>query len=110
MKATGGKRMGTPRFCVITAFSPAVFWIFRDPAASWHPSSGFGDRLHSRMVQPRLAGRQAVAGFPQGIFSGNLCIQADGEQSPGVEMLDLAIRTAILNGFFKRCQGMRWKS
>ena len=36
---------------------------------------GFGDRLHSKVVQSRLVGQKSVADFPQRVLSSNLRVQ-----------------------------------
>ena len=66
---------------------------------------GFGDRLHSKMVQPRLVGQKSVADFPQGVLSRNLRVQAGEKLPPGGEMLAVAVGAVLLDGFFKSMSG-----
>ena len=66
---------------------------------------GFGDRLHSKVVQPCLVGQKAVADFPQGVLARDLRIQAGEELPPGGEMLAVAVGAVCLDGFFKTMSG-----
>ena len=66
---------------------------------------GFGDRLHSKVVQPRLVGQKTVASFLQGVLSGNMRIQAGEELSPGGKMLAVAVGAVRLDVFFKMMSG-----
>ena len=63
---------------------------------------GSGDRLHSKVVQPRPVGQKSVADFPQGVLAGNLRVEAGEELPPGGEMLAVAVGAVRLDGFFKR--------
>ena len=66
---------------------------------------GFGDRLHSKVVQPRLVGQKSIADLPQGVLAGNLCVQASEELPPGCEMLAVVVGAVRLDGFFKTMSG-----
>ena len=66
---------------------------------------GFGDRLHSKLEQPRLVGQKSVADFPMGVLSGNLRVEAREELPPGGEMLAVAVGVARLDGFLKTISG-----
>ena len=66
---------------------------------------GFCDRLHSKVVQPRLIGQKSVADFPQGVLAGDLRVQTGEELTPGGEMLAVAVGAVRLDGFFKTMSG-----
>ena len=71
---------------------------------------GFGDRLHSKVVQPRIIGQKSVADFQQGLLSSNLRVQAGEELPPSGEMLAVVVGAVRLDGLFKAMSGMNWKS
>ena len=55
---------------------------------------GFGNRLHSKVVQPRLVVQKSVADFPQGVLTGNLRVQAGEELPPDGKMLAMKLKAA----------------